>query len=168
MSRSFDRTLKGMKQQLLAKREPMPDFTGWNPADVVLWRLEHGETLQDLVREENPPADKQREEAEAERERACRADEEDPRTEAMTASVEPTPEPKPTPKPEPKAEPPTPEPGMPKPEPQWWEERAHWRQREPRDLYWAKPTYGRCLVEYDVLNRDNGYDPFARYDEDEE
>lgn len=167
MSRSFDRTLKNVKQQLMPKREPMPDFTGWNPADVVMWRLEHGETLRDMVREANPPEENEREEA-AERERACRADEDDATPEATMPPVDSKPEPKPTPTPEPKAEPPTPEPDHPKPEPQWWEERAHWRERGPRDHYWEKPTYGRCLVEYDVLNRDNGYDPFGRYEEDEE
>ena len=51
MSRAFDRKLKSVKQQLLPRREPPPDFTGWNPADVVQWTLENTDlTLQDMVR----------------------------------------------------------------------------------------------------------------------
>jgi hypothetical protein len=159
MSRAFDRTLKSVKQQLLPKREPMPDFTGWNPADVVMWHLNNGESLEEMVKADRPRWEKELKKMEAKRERERRAAEGDARMEATIASSKPTPDPKPEPQ---AAEPQPPEPGMPKPEPQWWEERAHWRQRGPRDYEWEKPTPGRCLVEYDVLKRDNGYDPFRR------
>ena len=56
-----------------------------------------------------------------------------------------------------------PPPDQPKPEPQWWEERARWRQRGPGDHDWNRPQPGRCLVDYDVLRVDNGYDPFAEF-----
>jgi chemotaxis protein histidine kinase CheA len=51
------------------------------------------------------------------------------------------------------------EPGMPKPEKQWWEERAKWRMRGPQDEdeRRGRPMY-RCLVDYDPLEWDNGDD----------
>jgi hypothetical protein len=152
MSRSFDCTLKSVKRQLLPKREPMPDFTGWNPADIVMWRLEHSETLQDLVKEHEGWWKRQLKKMEAKRERDRLRDDGDARMEAMMASSET--------KPKPKAEPEAPQPGQPKPEPQWWEEKARWRQRGPHDYDWdeRKPRPGMCLVEYD---------PLAWYDEED-
>jgi hypothetical protein len=156
MSRSFDRTLRNVKRQLLPRREPPPDFTGWNPADVVQWLLENtDETLQDMVRAGTAAWEKQLKKLEAKRERERRAAEGDARTEAVMASSET--------KPAPKAEPEAPQPDQPKPEPQWWEEKARWRQRGPDDYDWNRPKPGMCLVEYDVLQVDNGYDPFAEF-----
>ena len=140
MSRSFDRTLKSVKQQLLPKRKPMPDFTGWNPADVVMWKLENtDETLQDMLRAHKAAWEKKLRKLEAKRERERRAAEGDVRMEAVTASSET--------KPVPKVEPEAPQPDQPKPEPQWWEERARWRQRGPGDDDWNRPQPGRCLVD---------------------
>jgi hypothetical protein len=159
MSRSFDRTLKNVKQQLLGERTP--DFTGWAPADILLWHAEHGHGLEVAVAAAMPsPEEREKQQAEyraLERER--QATEADAPIAPVETTLDATPEssaaePQP-PVPQP------PEPGMPKAEPQWWEERAHWRQRGPRDYEWEKPEYGRCLVEYDVLNWDNGYDPFG-------
>jgi hypothetical protein len=154
MSRAFDRTLKSVKQQLLPKREPPPDFTGWKDTDVVMWRLNNGVTLQEMVREANVGWEKQRKrmEAKAKRERERRADEGDARMAAYMAAMEP--------KPAPKAEPEAPEPGQPKPEPQWWEERARWRERGPEDYEWdeRKPRPGMCLVEYDPMGWDDEED----------
>jgi hypothetical protein len=152
MSRAFDRTLKSVKQQLLPRREPPPNFTGWKDTDVVMWRLENGETLQDLVREAQPAWEKhlKKMEAKRKRERDRRSDEGDARMEAMMASSEA--------KPAPKAELEARQPGQSKPETQWWEERARWRQRGPEDYDWEKPRPGMCLVEYD---------PLAWYDEED-
>jgi hypothetical protein len=149
MSPSFDRTLKSVKQQLMPKREPMPDFTGWKDTDIVMWRLDHGETLQDLVRETEKYWRKQLKKMEAKRERDRLRDESAARMDAMMASSET--------KPAPKAEPEAPQPGQPQPEPQWWEEKARWRQRGPEDYGWdeSKPRPGMCLVEYDPLEWDN-------------
>lgn len=151
MSRSFDRTLKGVKQQLMPKREPRPDFTGWKEADVVMWRLDNGETLQDLVRESKKEWEKELKKMEAKRarERDRLRDEADAKMEAMLASSES--------KPEAKSEPKAPQPGRPPPEPQWWEEKARWRQRGPEDYEWddRKPRPGMCLVEYDPLEWDD-------------
>lgn len=162
MSRSFDRTLKSVKRQLLPRREPPPDFTGWNPADVVHWKLENtDETLQDMVRADKVAWEKQLKKREAKRERERRAEEGDARMERYMASFEANPKPK--------AEPQAPEPDQPKPEPQWWEERAHWRLRGRNDYDdWNRPKPGMCLVEYDVLQVDNGYDPLRRDDEGED
>jgi hypothetical protein len=156
MSRSFDRTLKSVKRQLLPERKAPPDFTGWNPADVVQWNLENtDQTLQDMVRADKAAWEKQLKKMEAKRERERRAAEGDARKEAVVASSET--------KPAPQAEPEAPPPDQPKPEPQWWEERARWRQRGPGDHDWNRPQPGRCLVDYDVLRVDNGYDPFAEF-----
>ena len=149
MSRAFDRTLKSVKQQLLPKREPMPDFTGWKETDVVMWRLDHGETLQDLVREAQAKGEKELKKMEAkrarERKRDRLRDEGAAKMEAMMAPTET--------KTEPNAEPEAPTPGQPQPERQWWEEKARWRQRGPDDYEWdeRKPKPGMCLVEYDPL-----------------
>ena len=164
MSRSFERTLKSVKKQLLDKGKPEPDFTGAKPEDILLWHARNG-TFEEVVARAMPSEEeeqnKQAEYRALERERqATEAD-------RPTASVEAKPTPEPDAEPpavEPPAVEPPPEPGMLKPEPQWWEERAHWRQRGPRDYEWEKPQLGRCLVEYDVLKLDNGYDPFGRDD----
>jgi len=45
------------------------------------------------------------------------------------------------------------EPGQPKPEKQWWEERAQWRMRGPsdEDERRSRPLY-RCIVGYDPID----------------
>lgn len=42
-----------------SKREPRPDFTGWNSADAALRRYEHRESIQDMVRENSKRWQKQ-------------------------------------------------------------------------------------------------------------
>jgi chemotaxis protein histidine kinase CheA len=60
------------------------------------------------------------------------------------------------PKPKPKRPRKRRESGMPKPEKQWWEERAKWRMRGPQDEdeRRGRPLY-QCLVDYDPLEWDN-------------
>ncbi|HEY2872268.1 MAG TPA: hypothetical protein VGJ56_10135 [Reyranella sp.] len=72
---------------------------------------------------------------------------------AETPPATPASEPKPKPKRPRKRR----EPGMPKPEKQWWEERARWRMRGPQDEdeRRGRPLY-QCLVDYDPLEWDNG------------
>jgi hypothetical protein len=158
MSRTFDRQLKRTKQQLMPRREPEPDFTGWNPADVMLWKINNGgASYEELVRRAMPSREEQlrrrEEQLEEERERKFLA------RERMVAEIMGFPEAGSEPKPEgqnEQQEPEQPEPEQPK---QWWEERAHWRRREPRDYYWEKAKPAMCLVEYDPLAWDNDYDP---------
>jgi hypothetical protein len=84
-----------------------------------------------------------------------------PEPEPVIEANAPTETPPATPASEPKPKPKRPrkrrEPGMPKPEKQWWEERARWRMRGPQDEdeRRGRPLY-QCLVDYDPLEWDNG------------
>lgn len=81
----------------------------------------------------------------------------EPVIEAKASTETPAPAPVSDPKPKPKRPRKRREPGMPKPEKQWWEERAQWRMRGPQDEdeRRGRPLY-RCLVDYDPLEWDNG------------
>jgi hypothetical protein len=81
----------------------------------------------------------------------------EPVAEANAPTEAPAATPASEPKPKPKRQRKRREPGMPKPEKQWWEERAQWRMRGPQDEdeRRGRPLY-RCLVDYDPLEWDNG------------
>jgi len=73
----------------------------------------------------------------------------DSKAPAAMSAPPPATEPKPKPKQPRKRR----EPGQPKPEKQWWEERAQWRMRGPRDEdeRRGRPLY-RCIVDYDPID----------------
>jgi hypothetical protein len=72
--------------------------------------------------------------------------------EAPTETPVPAPMSDPKPEPKPKRQRKRREPGMPKPQKQWWEERAQWRTRGPNDDQTTRHQVGRCLTEYDPLS----------------
>ena len=82
-------------------------------------------------------------------------------------AVEPQPAPdaaapaEPEPKAKPKRQRKRREPGQPKPEKQWWEERAKWRLRGAADYDWKGDVRYSCITEYDPLDREEDYDPFG-------
>jgi hypothetical protein len=89
-----------------------------------------------------------------------------PKAERAMEAKAPTKTPTPTAvseeKPKPKRQRKRREPGMPKPQKQWWEERAQWRMRGPQDEdeRRGRPMY-QCLVDYDPLEwfeREQGED----------
>ena len=151
MSRSFDRNLKRAAEMIRRKREPEPDFTGWEDVDIVTWKLNNGATLQELVRKTTPSWERHLKLVAAKRERERRAYEARP----------PKPEPEPEPKPASKAEPEAPAPSEPQPK-EWWEERARWNLRGPidEDERRGRPMY-ECTHEYDPMTYDD-----EEYDED--
>lgn len=76
-----------------------------------------------------------------------------PEPEAQAPTVQSAPKPASDSEPKPKRPHKRREAGMPKPQKQWWEERAKWRKRtaeEEADLRRGHPLY-RCLVDYDPI-----------------
>lgn len=67
-------------------------------------------------------------------------------------------------KPKPKRQRKRREPGQPKPEKQWWEEKAKWRSRGSADYDWEGGVRYECIHEYDPLEAEEDYDPFRDFD----
>jgi hypothetical protein len=122
-------------------------------------------TLQQAARETREAADKAAQAAEEAKRIAAEAKLRPlpPQPEPATEAKAPTETPASTPASEPKTKPKRPrkrrEPGMPKPQKQWWEERAQWRMRGPQDEdeRRGRPLY-QCLVDYDPLEWDDDND----------
>lgn len=144
--RSLERGVARVEKKRL---KPKPDKAGMTPHERLMWAAENGK-FEELVAKncrDNPPLKMITPE---EREVALRAEGKWPQPESAD-------EPQGTPI---DAEPTSPP--EPQPEPQWWEEKAHWRLRGPADHYVdSKPN--ECIHEYDPLTYDD-----RDYDEEEE
>jgi outer membrane biosynthesis protein TonB len=77
---------------------------------------------------------------------------------AVAEDSAPAPEAKPKPKRQRKRR----EPGQPKPEKRWWEEKAKWRSRGAADYDWEGGVRYECIHEYDPLDADEDYDPLGQ------
>jgi hypothetical protein len=120
-------------------RQAAPDFTGWTAQQVLLWAARNG-GFEAIVEEAN----------EGYRPKMVTAEEHEAELRAAGKWREETPA---APQPAPVDAEPKREPGMPPPEPQWWEEKARFRHRGPEDYDWDddKQSGYFCEHEYDPL-----------------
>jgi hypothetical protein len=134
---AYRRKLEDLARKLVPT--PVPDFTGWTADEVLMWAARNG-GFEAIVEEANDgyrPTMVTPEQREAELRVEGKWHEETPAepqpvvAEAVTAR----------------------EPGMPPPEPQWWEEKARFRHRGPEDYDWADDKQAGYFCEVD-------YDPF--------